>query len=265
MDQSRPVAEYVARDVDLSEKTAWWKTPNTPPPVFKNRHRELYFEVEELVTARRGGRTITKEVFVLFHDYSQTVITAHYDPTDPSSAQLSQRHEPPPPQPRQDQLEDFAGRFGAKISAGAKAREGTVVGDGDPFSLVRELFALAKGILPAAGNRSYGALVYANLANASIQQFDEIRQGDIITFRNARFQGHKGGLHQKYSMDVGRPDHVGVVCEWDGTKKKVRVWEQGRDGRKVKVEGFKVGDLRSGEVKVWRGVGKEWVGWGVQG
>lgn len=269
MDQSRPVAEYVAHDIDLAEHTMWWKTPNTPPPVFQGRPRDLYFEVEDssTITSRRSGRTttITKDVYVLFHDYSQTVITVVYDPADPSSATLSQRHEPPPPQPRQDQLEAFASRYGAKIAAGAKVREGTVVGDGDPFSLVRELFSLAPGILPAAGGRSYGALVYANLANASVQQFDEIRAGDIVTFRNARFQGHKGGLHQKYSSEVGRPDHVGVVCEWDGTKKKVRVWEQGREGRKVKVEGFKVGDLRSGEMKVWRGVGRSWVGWGVQG
>jgi len=49
--------------------------------------------------------------------------------------------------------------------------------------------------------------------------------------------------------------------DWDGTKKKVRVFEQGREKGKVKVEGFKMGDLKSGEVKVWRVVGREWVGW----
>lgn len=263
MDQSRPVAEHVARDVDLSENTGWWKAPNMPPPVFQNRTRDLYFEVEENTAARRGGRTtITKDIYVLFHDYSQTVITVRYDPADPSSsAQLEQRHEPPPPQPRQDQLESWQAQFGTKIYAGAKAREGTVVGDGEAFSFIRELFGLAPGILLPAGGRCYGALVYANLANASTQQFDEIRPGDVVTFRNAKFQGHRGGLHQKYTSEVGRPDHVGIVSEWDGTKKKLKVWEQGRDGRKVKEAGFRVGDLRSGEVKVWRGVGRGWVGW----
>ncbi|KAH8146667.1 uncharacterized protein LAJ45_09350 [Morchella importuna] len=265
MDQSRPSAEYVARDIELGESTKWWTSPNTPPPIFQNRPRELYFEVEEVPTTRRGGRTtITKDVYVLFHDYSQTVVTARYDRDEPQTASLEQRHEAPPPQPRQDQLEDFQAKFGAKIAAGAKARENTVVAGGDPEALIRELLELAPGYLPPAGARSYGALVYANLANASVQQFDEIRAGDIVTFRNAKFQGHKGGLHQKYSMEAGKPDHVAVVVDWDGTKKKLRAWEQGRESRKVKMESFKVSDLRSGEVKVWRVVGREWVGWGAQ-
>lgn len=68
-------------------------------------------------------------------------------------------------------------------------------------------------------------------------------------------------MHQKYNIEVGRPDHVAVVVDWDGTKKKVRAWEQGRESRKVKMESFKLGDLRSGEVKVWRVVARAWVGW----
>merc|ERR1711964_762921 len=65
----------------------------------------------------------------------------------------------------------------------------------------------------------------------------------------------------KYSMEVGKPDHVGVVAEWDGTKKKVRAWEQGRESKKVKLESFKLDDLRSGEVKIWRVMPRSWVGW----
>ena len=62
-------------------------------------------------------------------------------------------------------------------------------------------------------------------------------------------------------MDVGRPEHVGIVVDWDGTKRKLRAWEQGREGRRVKMESFRLGDLRSGEVKIWRVVGRAWVGW----
>lgn len=68
-------------------------------------------------------------------------------------------------------------------------------------------------------------------------------------------------MHSKYSVEVGKTDHVGVVIEWDGTKKKVRAWEQGRESKKVKLESFKFGDLRSGEVKVWRVMARNWVGW----
>lgn len=65
-----------------------------------------------------------------------------------------------------------------------------------------------------------------------------------------------------------------MVADWDGTKKKIRVWEQkGKDGgkgkekevvpggAKVKEESYRVADLKSGEVRVWRVMGRGWVGW----
>lgn len=262
-DTSRPSGEqgFIARDVDLGHNSQWWAQPDTPPPVFQNR-RDLIFETEETSTTRRGGKqAVTKMVYVLFMDYSQTVVTAHFEPKNPVNASLEQRHEPPPQNLRQDQLENAHTRFGSRIAEAASTKKETSVGDGSPHALVLDLLsALPEALLPV-GVRAYGANVYANLANASVKQFDEIRPGDIVTFRNAKFQGHRGPMHSKYSVEVGKPDHVGVVIDWDGTKKKVRAWEQGRESKKIKPESFKFGDLRSGEVKVWRVMARSWVGW----
>ncbi len=263
IDQPRPSGEhgFIATEVDLAQASQWWAQPNLPPPVFQNR-QDVNYEIEESSSSKRGGKTTTsKDVYVLFIDYSQTVVTARFDPKDPADVSFEQRHEPPPARLRQDQLENAHSQFGARISNSAEGKQNTVVGDGSSNSLVLDLFnPLSDALLPV-GTRAYGALVYANLANASIQQYDEIRVGDIVTFRNAKFQGHRGTMHQKYNVDVGKPDHVGVVYDWDGTKKKVRAWEQGRESRKVKMESFKLGDLRSGEVKVWRVMARAWVGW----
>ena len=211
---------------------------------------------------------VSKDIYVLYQDYSQTTINATFDASDPSHVTLEQTHERPPPAPRKDQLEGSSEQFGARIAAAASsaATSGITVGDGSPQGLIHELLRPLAGALKPVGTRAYGALVYANLANASTQQFDEIRPGDVITFRNAKFSGHKGGLHSKYSQDVGKPDHVAVVIDWDGTKKKIRAWEQvsrEEKGKKAKVkeESFKVGDLKSGEVRVWRVMGRSWVGW----
>lgn len=265
-DGSRPSGEqgFIASNVDLGQGSQWWARPDAPPPVFQNRW-DLMFETEETSTTRRGGKqAITKVVYVLFMDYSQTVITVHFETKDPANASLEQRHEPPPQNLRQDQLENAHARFGSRIAEAAATKEGFVVGDGSPSALVLDLLsALPEALLPV-GVRAFGALVYANLANASVRQFDEIRPGDIVTFRNAKFQGHRGAMHSKYSNEVGKPDHVGVVIDWDGTKKKVRAWEQGRESKKVKAESFKLGDMRSGEVKVWRVMARSWVGWDGQ-
>ena len=264
MDVSRPAHDgHIATDVDLAENTLWWAQPNTPPPAFQNRSDVLY-EIEENVTQRRGGRTaINKDVYVLFIDYSQTVITARYDGQNPSDATFEQRHEPPPPRLRQDQLETAWQKYGHRISEAAAAKKDQVVGNGSPNALVLDLLKPFNDALKPVGTRAYGALVYANLANASVQQHDEIRPGDIITLRNARLQGKHGAMHKSYSMEVGTggSTHVAVVVDWDGTKKKVRAWEQGREKQKVRMESFRLGDLRSGEVRVWRVVGREWVGW----
>lgn len=264
MDNTRPSMEqgFIVDDVDLGRGSQWWLQRKMPPPVFQNR-MDISFEMDETSASQQGGGQSTiKNVYVLFMDYSQTIITARYDIKDPSKVEFQQRHEPPPLGLRQDQLEGAHLRFGARIAEIANNKLNHTVGDGSPSALITELLYALPAALPPVGTRAYGSLVYTNLANATVQQNDEIRAGDIVSFRNAKLQGHRGPVKQKYNIDVGKPDHVAVVVDWDGTKKKVRAWEQGRESKKVKMESFKLGDLKSGEVKVWRVMAREWVGWG---
>lgn len=255
---------FIANDVDLAIQSGWWKQPNQLPPALQGR-RDLFFETEESTTNNQGAKTvITREIFILYQDYSQTIVTVRLDPYDPTDVELDQRHEGPPRTLRQDEMEDFYDRFGRRIIDSASAKKDTVVGDGTPQGLVQELLRPLHGALPPVGTRAYGALVYANMANASTQQQDVIRPGDIVSFRNSKFQGKHGPLGAKYNAEVGKPDHVAIVAEWDGSKKKLRTWEQGRENKKVKQESYKLEDLRSGEVKVWRVVARNWVGWNSQ-
>ncbi|KAF1998754.1 hypothetical protein P154DRAFT_564502 [Amniculicola lignicola CBS 123094] len=244
MDQPRPSIsqDFMATEVDLGASSHWWTQPNMPPPSLQTR-KDILVDMDE----SRSGNSIEKTVHVLFIDYSQTVITARFDTNNVSDVQLEQRQDPPPARLRQDQLESAHNTFGARIAKDVESKQNTVVGDGSPHGLIHELLRPYPTALGPISTRAFGAPVYANLANASTQQFDEIRPGDIISFRNAKFQGKHGAMHAKYAVDVGRPDHVGVVVEWDGSKKKVRVWEQGRESRKTKQESFRMGDLRSGE------------------
>ncbi|KAL4914699.1 hypothetical protein BDW62DRAFT_204327 [Aspergillus aurantiobrunneus] len=263
MDVSRPSMDqgFIAMDLDLAEGTLWWTQPNTPPPVLQNR-QDILLEIEESTSSKRGGKSaVNKDVYVLYRDYSRTVISVSFDSRNPADAVLEQRHEQPPLPPRQDQLENAHVQVGTRITEGVNAIQNTTVSDGTPFGLVNHLLNPLSDALRPVGNRAYGALVYSNMANASVQQNDEIRAGDIVSFRNARFQGHRGTMHQKYSVEVGKPDHVGIVVDWDGTKKKIRAWEQGRESKKVKMESFKLNDMRSGECKVWRVMPRSWVGW----
>ncbi|KAI5284384.1 hypothetical protein KEM54_001374 [Ascosphaera aggregata] len=261
MDVSRPDhgRGYMANDVDMAESSLWWTHADMPPPVFKGR-ADILCEVEKGFSQDQS--TLSKDVYVLYPDYSQTVITVEYSAANPVDASFLQRHEPPPQQPRQDQLASAHDQFGRRISSAASNKLNTTVGDGSPFAFVRAVLEpLKKEALMPVGVRAYGAQVYSNMANASVQQADVIQPGDIITFRGASFRGHKGTMHQRYSIDVGKPDHVAVVVDWDGTKKKIRAFEQGRESRKVKIESFKLSDMRSGECRVWRVMPRSWIGW----
>lgn len=258
MDQQRPQVnqDFMACDIDLGASTHWWTQPKMLPPSLQTR-KDVLVDLQE----SQAGSIVEKLVSVLFMDYSQTIVSARFDNNNASDVELDQRQEPPPPRLRPDQLESAYEQFGRKIAKDAESKASSVVGNGTPHSFVDELLKLHKDALLPVSTRAYGALVYANLANASTQSYDEIRPGDIVTFRNAKFQGKAGAMHAKYAVDVGKPDHVGVVVEWDGSKKKVRVWEQGREHKKVKPESFRMGDLRSGEVRVWRVMSRGWVGW----
>ena len=261
---NRGDSSFIANDMELAVQSGWWKQANQVPPVLQGR-KDICFESDESTTTNGGAKTvITREIFVLFQDYSQSILTARYDPYDPSDVELEQRHEGPPRLLRQDQMESFYERFGRHIGETAASKKDSIVGDGTPYGFVQELLKPFPDALGPVGTRSYGALVYSNMANASTQLHDVIRTGDILSIRNARFQGKHGPMHAKYSVEVGKPDHVAIVAEWDGTKKKVRAWEQGRESKKVKQESFKLDDLRSGEVKIWRVMPRSWVGWSTK-
>ncbi|KAH3915341.1 hypothetical protein HBH56_072920 [Parastagonospora nodorum] len=258
VDQARPVLsqDFIASDIDLGVSSHWWTQPKLLPPSLQTR-KDVLVNLSE----SQSGSTVEKVISILYMDYSQTTVSVQFDAQNVSDVHFEQQHREPPPRQRPDQLENAYEQFGRQIAKAVESKQNTVVGNGTPHGLIDELLKPYQDALPPVSTRAFGALVYANLANASTQSYDEIRPGDIVTFRNAKFQGKTGPMHAKYSTDVGKPDHVGVVVEWDGSKKKVRVWEQGREHKKVKPESFKMGDLRSGEVRVWRVMSKSWVGW----
>jgi len=248
--------DFIASEIDLGHASHWWTQPKLLPPSLQNR-KDVLIDMKE----SQSGNLVEKAISVLYQDYSQTTILTQFDLSNVSDVQFEQNHMPPPPRQRPDQLEAAYEQFGRQIAKAVESKQNTVVGNGTPQGLIDDLLRSYPAALPPVSTRAYGALVYSNLANTSTLSYDEIRPGDIITFRNARFVGKTGPMHAKYSADVGKPEHVGVVAEWDGSKKKVRAWEQGREHRKCKNESFKMGDLSSGEVRVWRVVGRGWVGW----
>lgn len=107
---------FIASDVDLAHGSMWWTQENNPPPSLQNRSDILY-EFESATSQKRGGRaSVSRDVYVLYQDYSQTTINATYDVSEPSHVSLEQTHERPPMPPRKDQLENASESFGMEIA-----------------------------------------------------------------------------------------------------------------------------------------------------
>ena len=65
---------YVANDIDLASQSGWWLQPNSLPPQLQGR-KDIFFESEESTSSKRGGKTtVTRDIYVLFQDYSQTAL-----------------------------------------------------------------------------------------------------------------------------------------------------------------------------------------------
>lgn len=146
MDGPRPGENgQIANDIDLGENMTWWTASRPLPPVLQSRNGiDILSECEESTTSKRGGRTtISKDIYVLFIDYSQTIITVQYDSQNPGDVKLEQRHLAPPAKLRQDQLETYWQRFGSNIAKSANelghSKKDSLVGDGSPGGFVGTL------------------------------------------------------------------------------------------------------------------------------
>lgn len=251
--------------IDLNNETSPWWTTNEGVPKSLLLRKDVRYEVETQELFKRNELLIViRDIYVLFPDYSQEIITAEYAPQDPNvPVQIFFRKINTPITPRPEELEDNYQKYGRAI-LDTVLRSGDQIGKFGGVDFVGNVLKHVDRALLPVGTQSFGVPVYINKGNAVVRQFDEVHAGDIVTFKSAKFQGHKGGLHQKYNVEAGRNDVVnsGIIFEYDPAKRKMRVYlsDESVPGR-VKAESFRIGDFKSGEVQVFRAVGREYVGW----
>lgn len=232
---------FLAADVDLAETSHWWSMPESLPPSLHDR-TDVLFEIDENIINKRGRKISSTDIYVLYVDYSQTVVSVQYDMANPKSVLLlEQRHQGPPQPPSQAELQETYAQIGASIAQAVESAKDCTVGDGSAYDLVLQTIKSVPRALLPVDRRAFGALLYAN--SSMRHQSVVIRAGDIVTFHH---------------RDDNSPEHVGVIHEWDPVGEKVCVWEQGRVSEKVSVETL---DLIAGEINVWRVMGRESVGW----
>ncbi|GAA6015484.1 hypothetical protein JCM11491_004367 [Sporobolomyces phaffii] len=243
--------QFLAKDLDLDVQTgnAWWRTSNGLPRSLQGRS-DVAFELLSDVSG-------SKELEVIYQDYSRTIIAMTFDPEDTTEASTSitQNHFAPPGKPSLDVLLQYSASLGAQIFAAAhlKASDKAARGLTDK-QFVEFCFSRATEPVPPIGS-TFGAKVYEASSEGkkgpAFQLDDEPRAGDVVVFQDVKLKQTLG------SKTIG--SHVAIVSGFDDKKSKLRVLEVDKNGASVDEGSYKLDDLKQGAISVYRVLGKDFL------
>ncbi|KAI6044906.1 hypothetical protein EDC04DRAFT_274203 [Pisolithus marmoratus] len=179
-----------------------------------------------------------------------------------------------------EELMAIWGKIGVQVVEAAselfEKSKRSLVGDGSYPGFVRAVLAQVPGALRSSDPEEWGYVTYAQTGATVQRRVVDIMPGDVITFWDARLKGHKN-LHA-YNQTVGMGESgalVGIVHEFEAKKSKVRVWQANqrvgqqvslfrrlarktngglttRATQSVEIVSYRLEDLKSGQVKVFR-------------
>lgn len=261
-DSFLPVLQDELRDV--SESSGWWIKDAVPDCLDAHVGIDFIFEVDRHKLTKRGNReVIVKDYYILFHDLSQIVLELQYDSDDPrTTLSVSNAYVKPPVVSRRDLLDRYHAQYGAAVVDVAQSLVHARVTNGFVNAVFNQVNkSNGGGLLPPIGSKSYGVTVYKN-QNGSTSKNDEVKPGDILCMKNAKFTVHGlGGLSSKSVVyGDGNQIYSGVVIEVDHKKEKLKVLESDDSGN-VKKDSIKLNDLKSGRLRIFRIVDRQFIGW----
>lgn len=248
---------------NISETSSWWLKGKLPESLTAKIGSELIYEIDTNEIIKRGGRLMTyKDYYILFYDLSQIVLEVEYETEDPrTTVRFVNNFAKPSPVIRKDLLDRYYHEFGGDILTIASSLVNSKIND----SLIKLIFGkLTKtNVLKNIGNKSYGVTIYKNMNNQNIARIDEIRPGDVLCIRQAKFTNHKGlsGITSR-STNVGSGDEplAAVITDYDSKKDKLKVIEQDTTGH-IRKASYKLTDMKSGKIRVFRVVGRDYIEW----
>lgn len=258
---------------NISGQANWWYKGELPESLASKAGTELIYEVDSNSIKKRGGKVINyRDYYILFHDLSQIVLELEFESEDPrSSIKVVGFSTKAAPAIRKDLLDKYHREFSNDLLQVSESLVGTKINYGIVATVFNILKKNAKEesssshILEPIGDKSYGVTIYKNINNTNVSKIDDIRPGDIICIKNGKFVSHKGigGIGGSKSIVLGDEGHdiyLALITEYDLKKEKFRVLETDSTGV-VKREAYKLGNMKSGRVRVYRAVTRDYVGW----
>jgi len=175
---------------------------------------------------------------------------------DNAAPSIERRDTPPPALLEVKLLKQSSLEHGDRIVQWCLAKMGQQVGNGECWTLAKEALSSIPSLYSSMG-LVHGHIIYEQVCGQTPLMVDEIRRGDIVQFLTARFEG------RNWSSTAGMPDHTAVVEFVSGDK--LHVLQQNTGGvKKVSRGETQLDRLKSGEIRVYRPIWKEWMGGDIE-
>ena len=254
-------ARQSSRDLDLMPSSRWWRHGLNPlrlPPTVAGRPDAILY-ADTSLNADTGVQVHKADIYMLFEDYSTTVISLSFqdDDLDETHTSLSQRHNFPPAKPSVSDLKQWSSSIGsavAKMASDASKQSNAPVGDGSPRAFVQAILSSIPSALPPVGS-SLGAPILTQVGPTVMDAAgDEVRPGDVVSCTQADFRGKKGLAPYHMTLGSQSDPTTGIVIEVEAKKNKLRCIVQSPNNKKGLPDelSLRLDDLKSGIVKVFR-------------
>ncbi|CAN3375874.1 hypothetical protein DIURU_003974 [Diutina rugosa] len=246
---------------NIGGQSPWWVHSALPPAIASRSGVDLRFEVDAHTITKRGGRQVTyKDYYIVFADLSQLQFEVDYDAADASSTvKCGALTTVPPPIIRKDLLDKFHREYSSAVVAQAQSLLGSANDDVVSSVMAAVAHKQCPSMLAPIGDRAYGVTIYKNFNNANIAKIDDIKPGDVLWIKQGVFAKKKLVGRKQRNLGDDHSVHTAVVYDYDPKKDKVKVVES-EDGHVVK-ESYKIGEFVSGRLRVFRPVGRDYIGW----
>lgn len=243
--------------VEFDPSDLWWLNNTNPTKLFSSKSHYLMEVDDHLIQKRLSQNIMVRDFYFLFEDYSQLHLSLTYDTGHPQeSVHSTQRFVAL--KNNLDLLRTFSDSYGKYIVEKALG----AIQSQTPDLVSSILPQLEKEIVMPIQSRTYGVPLVSFKAGQILdtESLKSVRPGDILVIRKAKFETHKK-LGPKEVVKVGMDTlpHSAVVTEYDDKKNKLRVIES--KGGKVTQTSYKLDHMTAGKLKVFRVIGRNYVGW----
>lgn len=246
--------EDIKRELsDPANSSGWW-IEDKLPELYSSKRIEVQFEVDTNEVQKRHHRNVIyKDFYILYSDLSQIVLELQFDQKRPrESVHLNGSRIVRAPPIQEGALKEQGDAVGSLVIKTAKG----LIGSQNKESIVNIIFDLLDceaSVLQPVGKKSFGVVIY-KAGSHLVATYASIMPGDIVCMKNAKFASPK-------DLTVGETSlYSSVVVAYHPENNLIQVIEDDKDGS-VSTGNYKLGELKSGQVRIFRVVEREYVGW----